>query len=363
MTIPFMAIYFSQHLNANPIEIGLILGGGLLTSCISGLFIGGLVDRFNAKIIAMIGTGGSAIIFFIFAAPLSLLDYGILNLLLGILRASIDTSTQSYIMELLPEEKRSLSLNLRYTVINISATVGPLIGAFLINRSAHFLFIIAAIIYAISVLLISILPKSNLPCSTENIWHSLQASTKILWQENTAKIIFLIEACYCIGFAQIETTLPQIMGLRLNHDYIYSYSWVLITNAIIVVISQLWINRLMQACSAQQAALLLFGLFSLAFLSFAFSHTVFIFICAMIIFSLGEVVGVGLYNKIIDQASTENNRGAYFGVLSFALIGFPVGTSFGGILLKYFGGAALFICIAFIGVIIGYYLTHYTKAD
>lgn len=355
MTMPFMAIYFAKSLHATPIEIGVVLGVGLLSSCVFGLFIGGLTDRFNSRLLLFIGNGFSAAIFILFAAHLSLFSYGVLNFCLGVFRSLLDTAGQGYILDLLPEAKRSMGLNFRYMLINMSNIIGPLLGGFLSGQSMQHLFVVAAVIYMVSVLVLLILPQQQKARTGKNIFDHLQASMKLLSKDHAAKMVFFIEGVSCIGFAQIETTLPQIMAAHIQH-YVYFYSWVLALNGILVISCQMLIGWVLEKVPSRNIAFIFSGLLTLSFICFGMAKATIIFFLAMTVFTFAEIIGVSFYNKLINQYSTEQNRGAYFGVLSFGLIGFPLGAFFGGWLLKAFGGGTLFLCAAVISVLVGVYV-------
>jgi MFS family permease len=346
MTLPFMAIYLSRDLGADPISIGVILGAGPLLACFTGLLAGSLSDRFGAKTVMLIGVFCSLIIFILFCLTRNLVMYGVLNLFLGIARSSIDTASQAYVAYLLPAEQRAKGLNMRYITLNLSAVFGPLIGAKVILMSAHILFLATAAVYLLTFLTLMWALKQFVNTKQMSYWEELRISVGTLLRDKAAVYLFLVAFFVCFTFAQIDTTLPQIMALRPIAHYIHVYSWLLVINALMIVFLQLPLGQLLSKYSPIKFAYLAVAFYIVAFVSFAFANHISIFVIAMVLFTLGEIISAALYNFIVDRIAPPTMKGLYFGIISFAMVGFSFGTLIGGVLLKYFGGVVLFNCVA-----------------
>jgi MFS family permease len=76
---------------------------------------------------------------------------------------------------------------------------------------------------------------------------------------------------------------------------------------------------------------------------FATSASMWGFIVAMVIFSIGETFIVPSEFAIIDRISPEERRGSYFGAQTFSQLGGFVGPYFGGLLLATWNGTVMFL--------------------
>jgi predicted MFS family arabinose efflux permease len=67
---------------------------------------------------------------------------------------------------------------------------------------------------------------------------------------------------------------------------------------------------------------------------------------SMVVFTIGEILTVPSEYALIDAASKARNRGSYFGVQSFSMVGSFIGAAVGGAVLGASGGAAMFSIFA-----------------
>lgn len=352
MTLPFMAIFLSRTLGASPVAIGMVLGIGPLIACFTGFLAGSLVDRLGAKRIILISAFSSTLIFFLFCTSRNLVLYGVLNLFLAVFRSTLETACQTYVTHLLPEEQRSKGLSLRYMVINLSAGVGPLIGAKLILLSAQTLFIATGLIYLTTFIGFCLVLKScGAQTSHKSYWSGLRASTLVLLRDKIAICIFMIEFFISATFAQVEITLPQILATRAIPHYVHVYSWQLVINALMIVVLQLPLDRIINKYSLIKTACISATLFFTAFVCFAFAKQTHTFTIATVLFTLAEMTGVTLCNIIIAKIAPPDMKGVYFGMLTLSMIGFSLSSLIGGVVLKYFGGVVLFNSVAVLSII------------
>lgn len=353
MSLPFMAIYLSHVLKAGPIAIGLVLGVGPLIACVTGFLGSGLTDRFGAKTIILSSACGSALMFFLLCTSNNLIFYGVINLFIAVFRSFLETACQVYIADSLPEEQRSRGLNLRYIVINISAGIGPLIGAKMILLSAQTLFLSTGLIYFITFIGFCFTLKS---CSINNLNQTdflsgLRTSIAVLLRDKIAIAVFLMEFFICFTFAQTEITLPQVMVIRGIPHYVHLFSWLLVINAVMIITLQLPLERLINKYPLIKTIYLSAALFFIAFITFAFAHQGLTYLIATILFTLAEITSVTLGNIIIAQIAPPEMKGIYFGLITLSMLGFSASSLTGGVVLHYFGATLLFSGVAVLGII------------
>ncbi len=158
------------------------------------------------------------------------------------------------------------------------------------------------------------------------------------------RLLFLI-----IAGLLLEAVHGRISALLAQHlsvgfaDGVTILGYVLATNAVTVVVLQVFVSPFMQKRNPV-TSITVGGLLTVAGMAgFAVADGVWQFVAAMVVFSLGEVVIYPAEFAIIDRIAPEQSRGAYFGAQTFAQIGVFIGPVTGGLLLGAYGGTTMFL--------------------
>lgn len=344
MAMPFLAIYMAKTGHLSPVLIGLAIGIGPLTSTIGGFFGGTLSDLFGRKVMMLIAIGLYVFVFAGFAFAHQPMTFIILNSLNGLCRSLFEPSSQALMADLTEKNLRVRVFSYRYTAINIGATVGPLLGSYLGLISANLAFIITGIVYVIYfILLIGLFKKYPI----SRIRHAgeekmtIAAAFSVLTKDIALRYFIIAGILVNIGYSQIESTLPQYLKASIPNGVIL-YSVLLSMNAVVIVVLQLGLTKILERLSLIKG--LIFGavLFSLGYLGFALSNSWWTFIASMAVVTIGEIFVFPMGGVIIDRLASEHNRGTYFGANSFRSIGFFIGPWMGGLILAHYSGSLLF---------------------
>ena len=350
MAMPFLAIYLSKTTQMNPVLIGLVIGMGPLTSTF-GSFIGGtLSDMIGRKKLMFSALFLYAMVFIGFATAHEPWIFLVLNAVNGLCRSFFEPTSQALMADLTPKEKRVRLFSLRYTAINVGATVGPLFGALLSAIAANMAFFITACVYLLYLLTLIIL-FIVFPAGEEGR-HEVQRTTFLsamrVISKDKALLYFIVAGILVnLGYSQIESTLPQYLKDTVVSG-VALYSILLSLNAVIVVVLQILLMKVIEKLPMIKGLVIGASLFSLGYLGFAVSHGWIMFIISMVIITLGEIFVFPLGGVIIDRLATDELRGTYFGANGFRSIGFFAGPWLGGLLLDYLNGVILFLITAMI---------------
>lgn len=348
MAMPFLAIYLSKTQSFPPILIGLVIGISPLMSTF-GSFIGGtLSDIIGRKRLMFAALLTWSIVFIGFALASHPVTFFVLNAVNGLCRSFFEPTSQALMADLTPKDKRVRVFSLRYTAINIGASVGPLLGAYFGTISANLTFFITAGVYFIYFLILAglflIFPMRSNSLDAEPRT-TFRSALEVITRDVALLYFILAGILVNIGYAQIESTLPQVLKDSVPNGVVL-YSFLLSFNAVTVVVLQVLMMRFSERLPILKALLLGASLFSLGYIGFGVSGGWWAFIASMFVITVGEIFVFPMGGVIIDRLAPEALRGTYFGANGFRSIGFFIGPSLGGFLLEEWGGTVLFILMA-----------------
>lgn len=355
MTLPFIAIFLTEQ-GIGPVEIGLVIGVGPLLSSMTGVLGGSLTDKLGHRFVMLIALLFSAITFLFFIPFHGPLGLAVLNTSLGIFRSFFDTASKSYLVDLVPLVKRPQAFSIRYVAVNIGGAIGPFLGAEFVTGSIDTLFALTAMAYFITLIAYYFVIE-NFPISQSQVAGYLKTtltSFKTVLRDKALIYITLAGLIVFFAFSQLDSTLPQVMSKRVA-DYIHVFSHLIALNAILIIVLQTPFDFMIHHFSLKKLAIGAVILFAISFVLFAFAHSAIEFYIAITIMSLGEIANVSLNNIISDRIAPATMKGAYFGAASFSLLGLSIGPFFGGLVLKFFGSILLFIFIASMLILCGYF--------
>ncbi len=345
--IPFLTIYIHNNATKDPLIIGLIIGSGWFAACIGGLFGGVLADKYSSKSIMILSLILSSISLFIYTIvpPKELFLLLSLNSAIGLFVSFFEIGSKTYISRNFVDKQKIHAFSFRYTAINIGAAIGPFVGAKFISYDPKVVFIFTALLYLLVAILIGfIFIKDSLRIEIITPKKHKGVLT-ILMKDKILQMLTMLYFLFFMALIQIETSLPQIMSTRINH-YTEFYARLLSLNAIIVICAQLPFSLILYKINRALLSYIAALMFAAAFVLLAFAKENVIFIIAITIFALAEVIYSTLINLFIDSISSTQSQGTYFGIANLGMFGMFLGPIVGGIALKYANGTILYLILA-----------------
>jgi len=115
----------------------------------------------------------------------------------------------------------------------------------------------------------------------------------------------------------------------------FSYGWLLSINAILVVLFQFWVTRRLQ--NFRPMLMMAAGalLYAIGFAMYGFISTFALFVAAMVVITIGEMVISPFAQSLVASFAPEDMRGRYMAVFGLSWsISFTVGPYFAGLLLE-----------------------------
>ncbi|MFF2448132.1 MDR family MFS transporter [Neobacillus sp. NPDC058068] len=351
MTLPFLSIYLSRHMDLSPIIIGITVGMSPLMGTVGGFIGGHLSDRFGRKPIMLVSLFMVAFVYYGFTVATGQGWFILLNALNGLSNSFFEPTAQALMADLTEKTKRMKVYSLRYTAMNIGASVGPLIGAYLASTSAKLSFAITGTIYLLyALVLVYFLQRLVVPVSQEENSKkvvSFGAAFRIIKTDKALRYLIIGIILVNMGYVQIDSNLPQILEGTIENG-VFIFSMLITINAVMVVVLQMPISHLAEKFKIMQVMVVGAVFMAVGLVGFSFVSGWATAIVAIVLLTLGEILIFPSNSMMIDQLAPEHLRGTYFGAAQFRKIGNFLGPVFGGYLLSHFQGQIMFWVIALV---------------
>ena len=146
MAVPFLALYLSNTHGIHPILIGITIGLSPLTGTLGGFIGGYFSDRYGRKKVMLWTIFVWGLVYFGFSQASHIGTFMVLNALNGLCRSFFEPSSQALMADLTSVDKRKRVFSLRYTAINIGASLGPLLGVYVAPFSTSLPFLLTSMI-------------------------------------------------------------------------------------------------------------------------------------------------------------------------------------------------------------------------
>lgn len=347
-TLPFLAIYLSRNLDLHPVMIGITIGISPLSGVIGGFLGGHLSDRFGRKPVMLGSLFAMSLVYFGFMAAETPGWFIVLNALNGLSGSFFEPTGQALIADLTEKSRRMRAFSLRYTAINIGASVGPLLGAYLAVVSAKSAFMVTGIMYFIYVGILALMMKKyNLGSRSDDggTKVTIASSLKIIGKDKALRYLILGSIIINFGYSQMESNVPQHLEASLANG-VFVYSVMLSINAVMVVILQMPISHFAERFKTMQVMMAGAVFLSAGMLAFGFVTGWYTGIMAILLVTIGEILIFPSSSYLVDQLATDELRGTYFGAAQFRRIGHFIGPIAGGFLLKEAGSHILFTVVS-----------------
>jgi MFS family permease len=355
MLYPFFALYLTQKFDIGMSTVGLLFGIFSITGMIGSALGGAIADRMGRK---------TVIIFSLILSSLSALGMGFaptlaifiaVILLVGTLSSIGHPAHEAVVADLLPPEKRAEGYGIIRVVFNVAVIIAPPIAGLLIANSYLTLFIVDAVISLISAAIVLLAlpetkPQAQTHAKPETMKQTFAGYGRVF--RDTPFVAFIgVTVMMTLVYMNMNSTLG--VYLRDQHGLPEArYGWLLSINAIIVVLCQFWVTRRLEKYKPMLMMAAGSLLYAVGFAMYGFVPTFALFIMAMIIITIGEMVVTPFQQSLVASFAPEHMRGRYMAVsgLSWS-ISFTVGPYFAGVLLDSSNPSLLWAFCGLVGIL------------
>lgn len=341
MFFPFMTIYFERSFGKD--YAGLLLVLSQAFSVIASLIGGYCADRFGRKkmmVYSAIGESGAFLLFATANSPwlespsLTFISFS----LLGVFGAFYWPASHAMVADVVPEKQRADVFAIFYTSINIAVVIGPLLGSFIFYTYRFEMLVSGAIITAVLAGVLSYFLEETTAIK-ERVSEEGKGLLSAVWKElsdyriiakDRTFLLFVVAGIFVAQtFMQLDLIIAVYTSEVVENQTLLSFgdwSWsisgekafglILAENGLLValftVVITKWMNRLREksvfitSCILYAGAIVLYGM----------TQNMWVFLIAMGIFTLAELMVVGIQESFVSKLAPEHMRGQYFSAAS-----------------------------------------------
>jgi MFS family permease len=355
MLYPFFALYLTQKYEIGMSTVGLLFAVFSISGMVGSALGGAIADRMGRK---------TVIIFSLVLSSLSALGMGFaptlavfvaVSILVGTLANIGGPAHEAVVADLLPPDKRAEGYGIIRVVFNVAVIIAPPMAGLLIAHSYLTLFIVDAVISLISAGIVFFALPETKPVAPAHAKPETMKQTFAGYGRVFKDTPFLAFIGVTVMMTLVYMNMNSTLGVYLRDQHglpELRYGWLLSINAIIVVLFQFWVTRRLQ--NYRPMLMMAAGslLYAVGFAMYGFVPTFALFIAAMIIITVGEMVVSPFQQSVVASFAPEHMRGRYMAVsgLSWS-ISFTVGPYFAGLILDSANPGLLWIFCGIVGML------------
>jgi MFS family permease len=317
---PFFALYVTQKFNVGMTQAGIILATNSIAGIVGSTIGGAMADRYGRRGIILFGLVVSALS----GLTLGFVDkfymfYG-LSVFVGLMGSAAQPAHQAMIADLLTEDKRSEGFGIMRVVTNFAWIIGPTIGGFLASFNFLYLFLSDAIISIITAILVFRLlpetkPQPKEKTENESLTRTLRGYTQVFSDRPFLAFIFA-SILMILVYQQMYSSLSVFLRDVHQVDPQF-YGLIMSSSAVTVVIFQFSVSRIIKRYPPFLMMATATFFYMIGFTMYGFVATIPLFIVAMVIITIGEMVGMPTSNSLAAAFAPADKRARYMAIFGF----------------------------------------------
>ena len=320
---PFLSLYITHKFRVGMTQVGQIFAIYAIFGVFGNIIGGAMTDKFGRKSMLIFGLVVSALtaLFMGFINEFSVFYF--LTAIVGLFSNAGGPAQQAMVADLLPEKQQTEGYGVMRVAANLAVVIGPAIGGLLASRSFLYLFILDAIISTLTAgFVLVVLPETKPQVSKkhkpESFVKTLSGYGSVL-KDSLFMVYILISMLLTIAYMQMNSSLSVF--LRDMHQISpQGYGYLLSLNAALVVAFQFWVTRRLSKYPPMLMMALGTLLVGLGLSIYGFTSLYAIFMVAMIILTIGEMIWSPVGQALVARFSPENMRGRYMALFGFSWI-------------------------------------------
>jgi len=353
MLFPFFALYLTQKFDIGMSTVGILFAIFSISGFVGSALGGAISDRMGRKSVIIMSLLLSSLSALGMAFSPTLVIFATVAVVVGTLSNIGGPARQAVVVDLLPEEKRAEGFGINRVLFNVAVIIAPPIAGLLVTHSYLTLFIVDAVISVIAAAIVFIaLPETKPaphPDAVPETMRQTFAGYRKVFSDAPFVLFIGVTTLMTLVYMNMNTTLGVYMRDYKGMPEIY-YGSMLSINAIIVVALQFWVTRKLEKFKPMLMMAAGTFLYAIGFAMYGFISGFAMFITAMIIITIGEMVVAPFQQSIAASFAPEDMRGRYMAVSGLTWgMAFTIGPYFSGRLIDSSNPEMLWIVSGVVG--------------
>jgi MFS family permease len=337
MLYPFFALYLTQKFDIGMSTVGILFAIFSISGMVGSALGGAIADRMGRKVV---------IIFSLVLSSLSALGMGFapslgsfiaVVIVVGTLSSIGHPAHEAVVADLLPQDKRAEGYGIIRVVFNVAVIIAPPIAGLLIANSYLTLFIVDAAISLVSAAIVILALPETKPQAHTHAKPETMRQTFAGYGRVFKDIPFVAFIGVTVMMTLVYMNMNSTLGVFLRDHHglpELRYGWLLSINAILVVFFQFWMTRRLEKYRPMLMMAAGSLLYALGFAMYGFVSGFVLFVLAMIVITIGEMVVSPFQQSLVAGFAPEDMRGRYMAVSGLTWsIAFTIGPYFAGLIL------------------------------
>ena len=314
LIFPFFSLYVTQKFGVGMTQAGVLLAIFSITGLMGSMLGGALTDKFGRRGMVLFGLVFSALSSLSMGVVNQLSVFYLLAVVVGFLSRIGGPARQAMVADLLPEEQRAEGFSILRVAVNISWVLGPSIGGFLAARSYMLLFVLDAITSLITAVIVYKSIPETKPAAPEGkpqqSFLETLAGYRLVAKDTLYMAFLFTSVLMLIVYQQLYSTLS--VYLRDVHAIpAQGYGLLMSLNAGTVVLLQFWVTRRSKKLAPMLMMAAGTAFYLVGFTMYGLVATYPLFIVAMLIITVGEMITVPVGQTLAARFAPEDMRGRY----------------------------------------------------
>jgi len=338
LIFPFFALYITKKFGVGLTEVGLLFALFSVTDMLGNMVGGALTDFLGRKTMIIMGLIISGITSLGMGLVQQLEWFYVMGAISGLFATAAGPAHEAMLIDILPEKKRAEGFGVMRVAMNLSVAIGPAIGGFIASYSYLILFIADTITSLITALIVYKVveeskPEEKVEAEEKKGFKETFIGYRIVLKDRKFMLFVMISTIATIVYSQMYSTLS--VYLRDVHGIPESgYGWLMTLNAGMVVMFQFMITRKISKYPPMLILALGSILFVIGFGMYGFVSAYLLFMIAMAIITIGEMVIIPVAQAYVGDAAPEDMRGRYSSVMAFSwMIPWMIGPLLAGLIM------------------------------
>ena len=370
--VPFLTLYLRESLGLGvgfaTMAMG-VFGVGALVASLVGGYLADRIGRKPVMLISLFGAAGMLVVFGMLTTP-KMIIAGVFAF--SVLSEMYRPAASAMIADVTDSHERTRAFSLMYVAINLGFAVAASVGGFVAEISFQWLFwgdALTAAVYGLLILILIVesmpshvheskktistnepeVDSSDAPADSAPVDASLAAAVRHLIRDRVFLMFCVATFVLSVMYMQSISTFPIFLSERGIGAR--TYGLIMALNGALIVFLQLpltsFVTRFHRGWMMALSAIIVGSGFALFGVASAPWH----FALAVVVWTMGEMIGFPLSSAIVSDLAPQQFRARYMGVFMMSFSSsMIVGAPLGGLVLRQLGGATLWGLCGLLGI-------------